>query len=173
MCFANIPNVRDRPYADFASAGQTQTASVRMTFVPIAIDDANGLTLVAATVCPVGRNASPARRASTANNPVFGGARPALLCMPVRSEGDPECKVGQDMGDADLPARIASTQAAGRTKLGDTETRRRGHRSTRPVTAFGRCIQTCRGNSQEMCARSVTVSSTVLAGNARPCVLRR
>ena len=69
------------------TADHTQTAGVRMTFVPIAIGDANGLTLVAVAVCPVGRNQStytaPAVR-PLPSNPFLGGARPALLRMAVR-----------------------------------------------------------------------------------------
>jgi hypothetical protein len=71
-------------YADVVTADHTQAAGVRMTFVPIAIGDANGLTLVAVAFARSSGTDRPSPRPPDvhANNPVLGGAR--LLRMPVR-----------------------------------------------------------------------------------------
>ena len=77
-------------YADVLTADQTKTASVWMTLVPIALGDAQrSHPRQRLPFARVERNEStftaPAVRASAASNPVLGGARPALLRMPVRS----------------------------------------------------------------------------------------
>jgi hypothetical protein len=157
LCFANTASVCDSPTRT-SHCRPTKMAIVRMTLVPIAIGDAHRSR--PRQRLPFGRIerndsifTAPAVRRLQAIQFSAAAGRRSFACLCGR-EGDPECKVSQDMRvgprHAHLTARIASTQAAGRTKLGDTywETDRRCHRPTRTLTAVGYSIRTGGGDSR-------------------------
>ena len=89
LCFVNIPTVYDSPMQTFPR--QTNEYVCRPDDACIHCNRRRATLSPSSTVTvypvrAVHLDLHSARRASTVNNPVLGGARPALLCMPVRSQ---------------------------------------------------------------------------------------
>ena len=111
---------------------KTKTVSVLMTLVRNSIGDAErSHPRQRLPLNPFERNAStftaPAVRRLQAIQSPAGPGRRSFACL-FRREGDPECKVGQDIRvgprHSRLTPRIASAQAAGQTRLSERYLRR-------------------------------------------------
>jgi hypothetical protein len=142
VCLANIPTVRDSPTHPphtrrrrLPSRGaRTDRAWRRATVLPssrLPIARSGGSDRPSPCVVPRAV-VRPLPRIQSSAEP----GRHSFACPRVR-EDDPECKVSRDLGvgprRGHLTARSASTQAAGRTKLGDTYWRRVDEVITRHV----------------------------------------